>query len=127
MTDGYLYCFSNKSMPGLLKVGMTQQTPNTQLLEASKPDTWRPPSPYTIEIAKYVKDVKQKEETLHKLLSQYTERPNPDREFFYVSIEDIKTFFDLIDGKVWINDDNKQNDDKKEEQYEFKAYRGCRY
>lgn len=127
MTDGYLYCFSNKSMPGLLKVGMTQQTPNTQLLEASKPDTWRPPSPYTIEIAKYVKDVKQKEETLHKLLSQYTERPNPDREFFYVSIEDIKTFFDLIDGKVWINDDNNKNDDKKEEQYEFKAYRGCRY
>lgn len=31
MTDKYLYCFSNQSMPGILKVGMTKRTPEIRL------------------------------------------------------------------------------------------------
>jgi len=42
MTDGYIYCFSNPSMPGILKVGMTERTPVTRLGEANASDTWRP-------------------------------------------------------------------------------------
>ena len=75
-------CFSNDSMPGILKVGVTERTPDLRLSEANSPDTWRPPTPYKIEFAKKVYNPKQKETTLHKLLSQYTERINPKREFF---------------------------------------------
>jgi len=33
--------------------------------------------------------------TLHSLLSKYANRTNPKLEFFQISIEEIKIFFDL--------------------------------
>ena len=101
MTDGYLYCFSNPSMPNILKVGMTERTPEERLNEANRPNTFMP-MPFKIEIAKKVINPKQKEKTLHTLLTQYTTRTNPRREFFHVSPEEIKIFFDLIDGELWV-------------------------
>lgn len=101
MTDGFIYCFSNPSMPGILKIGMTERTPETRLSEANVSDTWRPPTPYVIELAKKVNNAKTKEKILHTLLEQYTVRINPRREFFKVSIEEIKTFFELMDGEIW--------------------------
>ena len=88
---GYIYCFSNPSMPGILKVGMTDRTPEIRLNEANNSDTWRPPTPYKIVFAKKVLNPKQKETTLHIILSQYTERINPKREFFRVSPKEVKT------------------------------------
>ena len=67
-------------------------------------DTWRPPTLYKIEFAKKVLHIKKKETTLHILLSQYTNRINPKREFFRVSTEEVKTLFDLIDGNLWVKD-----------------------
>ena len=115
MMDGYLYCFSNQSMPGILKVGMTERTPEIRLNEANSSDTWRPPSPYKIEFAKKVLNPKQKETTLHNLLSQYTERINPKREFFRVSSEEVKTFFDLIDGDLWVKYPEEEEEEDEEE------------
>lgn len=106
MTEGYIYCFSNVSMPGILKIGMTDRTPEIRLSEANSSDTWRPPTPYKIEFAKKVKNAIQKEKTLHILLEQYTSRINPRREFFNVSIEEIIKFFDLMDGEMWNNTNN---------------------
>lgn len=104
MTDGYLYCFSNESMPGILKVGYTNRTPEERLNDANSSNTWKPPTPYKIEFAKKALNAKQKETILHKLLSQYTERVNPKREFFRVSPEEVMTFFDLIDGELWVEE-----------------------
>ena len=101
MTDGYIYCFSNPCMPGILKVGMTERTPVIRLGEANASDTWRPPTPYKIEFSKKVSDASGKEKTLHTLLEQYTERINPRREFFRVSQEEVRKFFDLMDGEMW--------------------------
>ena len=120
MTEGYIYCFSNKSMLGILKVGMTERTPDVILNEANNSDTWRPPTPYKIEFAKKVYNPKQKENTLHTLLSQYTERINPRREFFRVSSEEVKEFFNLMDGDFWIDkikeeQDNDEDDVKDDE------------
>lgn len=98
LSKGYIYCFSNDSMPELVKVGMTDRNPEERLKEANKPDTFKPPSPYKIEFVKYVKDPKEKEKTLHKLLQKYTERVNTHREFFRISPDDLRVFFDLIDG-----------------------------
>jgi hypothetical protein len=104
MTEGYLYCFSNASMPGLLKIGMTERTPDIRLNEANKPDTWKPPAPYVLEIAKKVSNPRVKELTLHKILSKYALRENPNREFFRISIEEVIEFFNLIDGDVYMGE-----------------------
>lgn len=103
MTDGYVYCFSNESMPGILKIGMTERTPDARLAEANSSDTWRPPTPYKIEFAKKVIHPKEKETILHTLLSKYTDRINPKREFFRVSSDEVKIFFELMDGNWWNN------------------------
>lgn len=92
---------TNRSMPGLLKIGMTERTPDERLRDANMPDTWRPPTPYVIEFAKQVTQPKQKEAVLHKLLEQYTDRVHPRREFFRLPLDDVRTFFDLIDGEYW--------------------------
>ena len=38
---GYVYCFRNDSMQGILKIGMTERTPIERLNEANTADTWR--------------------------------------------------------------------------------------
>jgi hypothetical protein len=115
MSYGYLYCFSNESMPNILKIGMTERTPETRLSEANSSDTWRPPTPYKIEFAKKVLNPKQKESTIHMLLEQYTQKINPKREFFRVSVEEVKTFFDLMDGDGWIENKIQEEDEEDEE------------
>ena len=117
MIDGYIYCFSNPSMPGILKVGMTERTPDLRLKEANASDTWRPPTPYKIEFAKKVSNPSQKEKTLHILLEQYTERIHPRREFFRVSLEEINKFFDLMDGEMW-TENRVEEKDEDEDEYE---------
>ena len=99
--DGYLYCFSNASMTGILKVGMTQRNPKDRLKEANDSDTWRPPTPYCLEFAKEVSCPKEKEKTMHHLLEKYTERIHPRREFFRTTPEEVRVFFDLMDGNYW--------------------------
>jgi len=116
MTDGYIYCFSNPSMPGILKVGMTERTPEARLSEANASDTWRPPTPYKIEFAKKVFNPLQKEKTLHILLEQYTERIHPRREFFRVSPEEVREFFDLMDGEMWTETHTEEEEEEEEEE-----------
>ena len=115
MTDGYIYCFSNPSMPDILKVGMTERTPQARLSEANASDTWRPPTPYKIEFAKKVSNPSQKEKTLHILLEQYTERIHPRREFFRVSHEEVRKFFDLMDGEMWAETYEEEEEEEEEE------------
>ena len=116
MTDGYIYCFSNPSMPGILKIGMTERTPEARLSEANASDTWRPPTPYKIEFAKKVSNASQKEKTLHTLLEQYTDRIHPRREFFRVSPEEVRKFFDLMDGEMWAETRVEIEEDGEEEE-----------
>ena len=86
MTDGYIYCFSNQSMPGILKIGMTQRTPEERVKELF---TTGVALPFNIEFAKKVNNIKDKEISLHKLLEKYSIRVNPDREFFRVSLDEV--------------------------------------
>jgi len=116
MTEGYIYCFSNPSMLGILKVGMTERTPEARLKEANASDTWRPPTPYVIEFAKKVMNAIGKEKTLHILLEQYTERIHSRREFFRVTPEEVRKFFDLMDGEMWIDTIEEKEEDEEEEE-----------
>jgi hypothetical protein len=96
--DGWVYCISNPGNPGLLKIGMTVRTPQERLAEANRPNTWIPEH-FKLEFAKKVKWPLQKEQTLHKLMEQYNERTNPAREFFRISVERARLYFDLMDGE----------------------------
>ena len=81
MSEGYVYCFSNISMPNILKIGMTERTPIERLNEANSSDTWRPPTPYKIEFAKRVNNPRMKEYMIHKLLSELF-IPNPEHKSY---------------------------------------------
>lgn len=96
---GYVYCFSNASMPGLLKVGMTLRTPAERLDEANS-STWVPTA-FMCEFAKFVTNPIQKEQNLHNLLGHFTTRVNKKREFFKVSVDEVKALFDLTDGEYY--------------------------
>jgi hypothetical protein len=54
MPAGYIYCFSNPSMPDIFKIGITPDCPINLLKESNENDVWRPPTPYKIELVKYV-------------------------------------------------------------------------
>ena len=122
--SGYIYCFSNDGMPGILKVGMTERTPELRLNEANNSGTWTLPS-YKIVIAKKVLNPKQKELTLHILLSQYTQRIHPKREFFRVSQEEVKTFFDLIDGELWVETLEKEEEEDEKDKKSSRNMANC--
>lgn len=95
MSFGYVYCMSNPSMPGLLKVGYTERPVEERLQEANCPNTWIP-TPFCLELSKFVNDPQKKESTLHKILDDA--RVNLKREFFRTDIEKVKMFFDLMDS-----------------------------
>ena len=118
MTDGYIYCFSNPSMPGILKVGMTEGTLDKRLSESNASDTWRPPTSYKIEFAKKVSNAFDKEKTLHTILEQYTYRIHPRREFFRVSPEEVRKLFDLMDGEMWNKTHVKEEEEEDKEDEE---------
>jgi hypothetical protein len=115
MEFGYIYCFSNQCMFGLLNIGATLKNPETELLESNDFDKWRPPTPYKIEFIKKVSNPFQKEKTLHTILSQHTKRVNPDRNFFRVGLGDVKELFDLMDEVIEKEEISSRDEDEKEE------------
>lgn len=98
MTEGYVYCLSNPEMRGVLKVGMTDRTPEERVKELF---TSGVPSPFKIEFAKKVKNAREKEAILHQLLENYHERVYSRREFFRVSPEEVHKLFELMEGEWW--------------------------
>jgi hypothetical protein len=110
MTEsGYIYVMGNDCMPGIFKVGFTLRTPEERLKEANKHDTFRPPLPYKICLSKKVKNAKEKEHALHKIISNYHERINPKQEFFRISLNELTLFFGLIDSETSTNTVNTVN------------------
>jgi hypothetical protein len=90
--DGYIYCFSNESMPNIFKIGMTTRTPEERLTEANSSSTWKPPTPYKIVFVKRVSNPLQCEKKIHNILSIC--RINKKREFFHGPLEEIKGLID---------------------------------
>jgi hypothetical protein len=103
MTEGYIYCFANPSMPGIIKIGITKRTPEEILSEANAANTsdiWRPPTPYKIVIAKKVRNPFEKEKTLHTLMEQYPENLDnlqPSTGFFRITPEEVIKYFNLME------------------------------
>ena len=101
MTEqGYIYCFSNPSYINIYKIGQTKdiisrlkQLNSTGILHN-----------FEIEFAKLVYNYKTKEKKIHKLFDKY--RVNKKREFFKISLDKIKSIFELIDGEWFSYESN---------------------
>lgn len=100
MSEGYLYCMSNESMPGIVKVGYTTRTPDERAKELNHTGL---PHKFRVEFAKLIQNVEEMEKAMHKLLSIYGERINEQREFFKISKDRVLEFFDLLDGEYYAN------------------------
>lgn len=81
---GYIYALSNKSLPGLLKIGYTYRTPAERAKELSDTSV-----PHDFEVVKswLVQNARGYEKALHKKLARY--RETSDREFFEVGISRV--------------------------------------
>jgi len=89
---GYVYCFSNESLPGIYKIGFTRRPIKYRLTEANRGGTWSVPTPFVADIVIKVKDPMYIEKCIHRDLKEY--RIDSSREFFKVSIEHIQDVFE---------------------------------
>ena len=99
MDEGYIYCLTNNSMPGILKIGFTLRNPNERLKEANSPQTFKPPDSYEIAFAKRVRNPKEKERVIHEILK--SKRINPRQEFFRAVPDEVRLLFEIADGEYW--------------------------
>jgi hypothetical protein len=92
--EGYVYCMTNEHMPDFVKVGYTDRTPEERLAEANG-DTWSIPV-WKCETFVKVRNPRDAEKVLHKILSYEDGRVSSRREFFTAPVEAIKNLFDLL-------------------------------
>jgi len=111
MSRGWVYCLSNKSMPGLLKIGQTKNSPATR---SDQLFTSGVPTPFKIEFAKSVENYDKKEKIIHSLLEKFSVRVNPKREFFEINVDDAKLIFDLMDGEEYKEETIKEHANTKD-------------
>jgi hypothetical protein len=103
MKKGWIYCLSNKCIPGLLKIGQTKNCPQ---LRAEKLQTTGVPLPFKLEIAKEVNNFEKKEKLIHSIFENFSRRINNKREFFEIDLKTVKTLFELIDGEYWTEEND---------------------
>ena len=79
---GFVYVITNNYMPGVVKIGLTNETPRQRLKNL---DNTSVPEAFELEYAVKVDDPKQIEKLMHEVFAQKRIRQN--REFFEMSKE----------------------------------------
>ncbi len=87
---------TNEGMPGLVKIGMTCDSPDERAKELSS--ATGVPYPFKVILCKKVYNPKAKEGAIHELLSALGFRINERREFFSCGMPIVDLLFALIDG-----------------------------
>ena len=105
-----IYCFSNDTMPGVVKIGFTDRSPKERLKEANS-CTWAAPH-WKMCMAKRVIDGRHKEKLILNILAEYHHRIHPKRELFTVSLDTVRCLFDLTDGEMLENEDDEEDDEE---------------
>lgn len=83
MSAGYIYVLTNRSMPGLVKVGKTVRDPLTRMNELS--GATGVPTPFELAFTLEFDDCHTAERQIHQQLSERGTRVSNRREFFQVS------------------------------------------
>lgn len=97
MTLGYVYVFTNESMPGLVKIGYTKSIPQ-RISELSSGSAI--PTPFECYFAMRVDNCEFVEKKLHDGLDEVRRRPN--REFFEIAPERVKALLELTGGEIYV-------------------------
>jgi hypothetical protein len=95
-SEGYIYCLTNASMPGIVKIGMTLDDPESRARELSS--VTGVPTPFCVAISKRIVRPHEKERAIHDLLSTLGFRVNDKREFFNCSLNIVGLLFTVVDG-----------------------------
>jgi hypothetical protein len=90
---GYIYCFSNESMPNCYKIGFTTDSPSARLIAANSRSNWHY-APFVENYSVAVSNAHTAETEVHTRLHQY--RLHPKREFFRIDIATVKATFDQV-------------------------------
>ena len=83
---GWVYILSNEYMPGIYKVGMTTNSPESRAKELSS--STGVPFPFKVEASYHCQDPAYSESEIHSYLSEF--RINNSREFFQLDLEELK-------------------------------------
>lgn len=83
LVAGFIYILSNKSMPGVLKIGRTDRLPDVRARELW---TTGVPTSFTVEFAVYAADPISSEFEIHEELAD--SRVERQREFFHLAVDD---------------------------------------
>jgi len=89
---GLVYILTNPSMPGLVKIGMTEQ--DDANVRVAQLYTTGVPFPFTIEFVGKVADAERVEDAFHIAFGPY--RVNPKREFFRIDPEQAIALLSLL-------------------------------
>ena len=93
-----IYVLTNEAMPGLVKIGMTEDSAEARIKDLSAPTGV--PIPFECHYAAEIEnldDLKSVEKTLHQLFAD--QRVNPKREFFGSSPRRLSWHYALVSSK----------------------------
>jgi T5orf172 domain len=90
---GMVYVLTNAAMPGLVKIGMTDANERVRMDQLY---TTGVPVPFDCAVAKRVDNAVGLERALHTAFGP--NRVNPRREFFSVSVEQVRAIIDVFPG-----------------------------
>lgn len=90
---GYIYCLTNPSMPGLVKVGRSYDVPEVRAQQLSS--STAVPEPFELEFHLYTERSHATERAIHQALNE--SRLNHSREFFKVGPENLRALFSCLD------------------------------
>ena len=101
--EGFVYCLSNKSYPGLLKIGVTRLHPIRRAKQLSAASGV--PTPFKLVYFRDFNDSVLAEKLVHNELDHY--RENNNREFFRIALDEaIRAIDKIADDKNVIFKDN---------------------
>jgi len=91
--DGYVYILSNRSMPGLVKIGKSSRGGRHRAKEIYQTGV---PTPFNLEFEIYTHDCDSLEMYVHERLE--SKRVNESREFFEIDISEA--IADVVDANI---------------------------
>lgn len=97
-THGFIYILTNRSMPGLVKIGQTYRNPYIRLDELNATGV---PLPFSIYSLIFVDDCISAEKEVHEYLSSH--RLSKNREFFTIPADTAEAaLFSVIEHRIFL-------------------------